>query len=131
MASGIDRKLIDHVAQLASLSLTEAEADKLTGEIAGILKYVGELSALDTSNVPPTAQVGPRPASDGASAPGAGTPRSGGEADSQRGPRSAPEGVRPDEARPGLSHEEAMAQAPRASQGGFAVPPFVEPGTGS
>ena len=126
MASGIDRQLIDHVAQLASLSLTEAEADKLTGEIAGILKYVGELNALDTSNVPPTAQVGPRPASDGA-----GTPRSGGEADSQRGPRSAPEGLRPDEARPGLSHEEAMAQAPRASQGGFAVPPFVEPGTGS
>jgi aspartyl-tRNA(Asn)/glutamyl-tRNA(Gln) amidotransferase subunit C len=104
MASGIDRKLIDHVAQLASLSLTEAEADKLTGEIAGILKYVGELSALDTSNVPPTAQVGPRPASSA---------------------------VRPDEPRPGLSHEEAMAQAPRASQGGFAVPPFVEPGTGS
>jgi aspartyl-tRNA(Asn)/glutamyl-tRNA(Gln) amidotransferase subunit C len=103
MASGIDRRLIDHVAQLASLSLTEAEADKLTGEIAGILKYVGELSALDTSNVPPTAQVGPA--------------------------RSAHEALRLDEVRPCLSHDEAMAQAPRASQGGFAVPPFVEPGS--
>ena len=94
----IDRALIEHVAQLSSLSLTEAEADKLTQEVAAILRYVGELDSLDTSNVPPTAQVGVR-----------------------REPA-----LRPDELRPGLSHDEALAEAPRASQGGFAVPAFVE-----
>jgi aspartyl-tRNA(Asn)/glutamyl-tRNA(Gln) amidotransferase subunit C len=98
-AEGIDRALIDHVAQLASLSLTEAEANKLTGEVAGILKYVGELATLDTSSVPPTAQVG--------AGPDAGA-------------------LRADEVRPGLSHEDAVAQAPRESHGGFAVPGFVE-----
>jgi aspartyl-tRNA(Asn)/glutamyl-tRNA(Gln) amidotransferase subunit C len=99
MPEGIDRALIDHVAQLSSLSLTQAEKDKLTREVAGILKYVGELGALDTSNVPPTAQVVAQPAATA---------------------------LRPDEVHPGLSHEDAIAQAPRASQGGFAVPAFIE-----
>jgi aspartyl-tRNA(Asn)/glutamyl-tRNA(Gln) amidotransferase subunit C len=34
--------------------------------------------------------------------------------------------LRPDEPRPCLSHEEALAQAPEAVDGGFAVPTFVE-----
>ncbi|HZU83011.1 MAG TPA: Asp-tRNA(Asn)/Glu-tRNA(Gln) amidotransferase subunit GatC [Polyangiaceae bacterium] len=33
---------------------------------------------------------------------------------------------RADEPRPGLTHEEALAQAPRVEQDGFAVPTFVE-----
>ena len=102
MASGIDRALIDHVAQLASLSLTDAEATKLTGEIARILEYVNELGTLDTANVPPTAQVGARPSA---------------------------AALRSDQVLPGLSHEDAIGQAPRASEGGFAVPPFVDGAT--
>src|ERR1700735_368585 len=98
MAGPIDRALIAHVAQLASLSLTEAEAEKLTLEVAAILKYVGELDSLDTSSVPPTAQVGVR-----------------------REPA-----LRPDQVQPGLSNEDALSQAPRASQGGFSVPAFVD-----
>lgn len=98
MADPIDRALIQHVAELSSLSLTEAEAVKLTREVAAILAYVGELATLDTSNVPPTAQVG--------------------------GERHA--ALRPDEVQPGLTQDEALAQAPRGSQGGFAVPGFVE-----
>jgi aspartyl-tRNA(Asn)/glutamyl-tRNA(Gln) amidotransferase subunit C len=98
MAGPIDRALIQHVAQLSSLSLTEAEAQKLTQEVATILAYVSELSSLDTSDVPPTAQVGVEH-------------------------RAA---LRPDEVKPGLSHEDALAQAPRTSQEGFAVPGFVE-----
>ena len=101
-AEGIDRALIDHVAQLASLSLTEDEAERLTREVAGILKYVGELATLDTSNVPPTAQV------------------------AQAGREPSSSALRADEVRPGLSHEDAIAQAPRESHGGFAVPGFVE-----
>src|SRR4051794_34826491 len=93
----IDRAQIEHVAVLSSLSLTEAEAVKMTEEIGAILGYVDELSALDTSDVPPTAHV--------------------------QLERTA---WRADDVVPGVSHEDALAQAPRAAQGGFAVPGFVE-----
>jgi aspartyl-tRNA(Asn)/glutamyl-tRNA(Gln) amidotransferase subunit C len=92
------RALVQHVAQLASLTLSEVEGERLAREMSSILAYVGELSALDTSNVPPTAQVGV----------------------------SRRVALRSDEVEPCLSHEEALSQAPRTSQGGFAVPAFVE-----
>jgi aspartyl-tRNA(Asn)/glutamyl-tRNA(Gln) amidotransferase subunit C len=95
MAERIDRSLIHHVAQLASLSLTDAEADTLTAELAAIVKYVDELESVDTSNVSPTANVQlQRPA------------------------------LRADEVQPSLPHEDALAQAPRTAHGGFAVPAF-------
>jgi aspartyl-tRNA(Asn)/glutamyl-tRNA(Gln) amidotransferase subunit C len=96
----IDRALIRHVAELASLSLTEAEGEKLTQEIGAILGYISELDSLDTSNVPPTAQVA----------------------------LGHDVALRSDVVLPCLSHEDALAQAPRAAQGGFAVPAFVEGG---
>jgi aspartyl-tRNA(Asn)/glutamyl-tRNA(Gln) amidotransferase subunit C len=92
----IDRKAIEHVAKLASLSLDDAEADKLTRDLASIVKYVEELGAIDTSKVEPTASV-------------------------QLGPTA----WREDVAVPGLSNEEALGGAPRAADGGFAVPVFV------
>jgi aspartyl-tRNA(Asn)/glutamyl-tRNA(Gln) amidotransferase subunit C len=91
----LDRALLHHVAELASLSLTDAEADKLTAELAAIVRYVGELESVDTSGVSPTANV--------------------------QIERAA---LRADEIQPGLSHEDALAQAPRTAQGGFAVPAF-------
>ncbi len=115
MPSLLDRALISHVAQLSSLSLTDAEAEKLTHELAAIVKYVSELETLDTSNVPPTAHV-----QDGEQARSA--------------TRSTPEAraaLRADEVIPGLSHEDALSQAPRVAAGGFAVPPFVDSGSGS
>jgi aspartyl-tRNA(Asn)/glutamyl-tRNA(Gln) amidotransferase subunit C len=97
MAQRIDRALIHHVAELASLSLTDGEAEKLTHEIGAILKYVDELETLDTAGVPPTAHVQLESA-----------------------------GFRADEVQPGVPHERALSQAPRTSGGGFAVPAFVE-----
>ena len=94
----MDRAQIRHVAELAELELTEAEEARLAEEIGRIVAYVAELEAIDTSNVPPTALV-----TADASAP-----------------------LRSDEPRPGLSHEEALAGAPRAEHGGFVVPTFVE-----
>ena len=93
----IDRALVLHVAKLASLSLSDAEADRLTGEVAKIVGYVAQLDALDTTGVPPTAHV-----------------------QIDRTP------WRQDEPTPGLSHEDALAQAPRVEDDGFAVPAFVE-----
>lgn len=93
----IDRALVLHVARLASLSLSDAEADRFAGELAKIVGYVAQLDALDTRDVPPTAHV-----------------------QIDRTP------WRQDEPRPGLSHEDALAQAPRVEGDGFAVPAFVE-----
>ncbi len=86
-----------HVAKLASLSLSDAEADRLTGELASIVGYVAQLDELDTRDVPPMTHV-----------------------EVDRAP------WRNDDLRPSLSHEDALAQAPRVEQGGFAVPTFVE-----
>ena len=93
----LDRSHIDHVAKLASLSLTDEEAERMTGELGAILQYVEELALVDTSDVAPTAAL-----------------------------KLGPTAWRQDVAVPGLSHEDALAQAPRAAEDGFAVPAFVE-----
>ena len=93
----LDLSHIEHVAQLASLSLTHEEAVAMTAELGDVLKYVEELASVDTSSVAPTASV-------------------------QLGPTA----WRRDVVVPGLSHEDALAQAPRQADGGFAVPGFVE-----
>jgi aspartyl-tRNA(Asn)/glutamyl-tRNA(Gln) amidotransferase subunit C len=96
----LDRARIDHLAKLASLSLDDAEAARMTDEIGAILKYVDELAAVDTSDVPPTANV-------------------------QLG-RTA---TRADAVAEGLSHDAALAGAPRTADEGFAVPGFLEGGS--
>ena len=93
----IDREVVLHVAKLASLSLSEAEADRFAGELARVVAYVEQLDAIDTSDVPPTAHV-----------------------QVERIP------LRADELTPCLSHEDALSQAPRVEAGGFAVPAFLE-----
>jgi len=93
----VDRPLVLHIAKLASLSLSGDEADRLAKDLAQIIGYVEQLSAVDTSDV-----VAAVPAQ------------------ADRIP------WRLDEARPGLSHDDALAQAPQVESGGFAVPTFVE-----
>lgn len=95
----MDRATIRHVAELAELSLSADEEARLTDEIGRIVGYVAELAKLDTDDVPPTTHLGDL-------APG--------------------EGLRADEVAPGLSHDDALAQAPRVDHGGFSVPGFVE-----
>jgi aspartyl-tRNA(Asn)/glutamyl-tRNA(Gln) amidotransferase subunit C len=96
-APKIDRALVEHVAKLACLSLTEAEVERFASELARIVNYMELLDSLDTRDVPPTAHV----AVD----------------------RLA---QRPDEAAPCLSRDEVLAQAPETEGGGFAVPAFLE-----
>lgn len=45
---------IRHVARLARLELTDAEADRLGAQLDHILDYVAQLDELDTADVPPT-----------------------------------------------------------------------------
>ncbi len=97
MIAHVDRARVAHIAALASLSLSSDEVEKMAMELGRIVAYVEQLGELDTSDVTPTTTL-----SDG------------------RDP------LRPDEVRPGLSHEQALAGAPRAVSGGFAVPLFLE-----
>lgn len=50
-------KEIDHLADLARLSLAVKEKAVLQKELAGILAYVSKLQAVDTKKVLPTAQI--------------------------------------------------------------------------
>ena len=82
------------VAELARLELTADEVELFTRQLANILEYVEQIQELDTSGVPPTAQVLHRPLD------------------------------RADEPLPTLPREEALANAPEAAteSGLFKVP---------
>ena len=98
----LDLERLRHVATLAELSLTEEEEHRLAGEIGRIVAYVAELEAIDTTGVPATAHM-------------AGIE-----------PTRSEDGWREDTTKPCLSHDDALAAAPHAEHGGFAVPGFVE-----
>jgi aspartyl-tRNA(Asn)/glutamyl-tRNA(Gln) amidotransferase subunit C len=95
----IDEKEVARVAELACLSLTKEETTTMAKDLDRIVAYVEELAQLDTSNVPPTSHV-----------------------------LMGKTAWRPDVVEQGLSHEQALDQAPRSSQGGFAVPAYVGEG---
>ena len=95
----ISRSDVEHVAALARLGLTDPEIDRLVGQLSRILEAVGKLSEVDTSAVEPTAQV------------------------------IALENVmRDDVARPGISREAALAEAPRREGSLLRVPVVLEEG---
>jgi aspartyl-tRNA(Asn)/glutamyl-tRNA(Gln) amidotransferase subunit C len=95
----INRSDVEHVARLARLGLTDLEIDRLVPQLSRILEAVGKLSEVDTSSVGPTAQV------------------------------IALENVmREDVARPPMSREAALAEAPRREGGLLRVPVVLEEG---
>ena len=96
----ITRADVEHVAQLARLALTEEEITSLTGELAAILDYAAEVSALDTEGVEPTAH-----------------------------PLPLVNVLRPDEVRPCLDRDEVLAAAPAVEDGRFRVPRHPGRGT--
>ncbi len=89
----IDREQVLHVARLARLRLSEEEVETMTGELSGILEHVDRIGKLDLEGVEPTSHV------------------------------VALENVlRPDEPRPSLPREVALAPAPEPLDGAFRVP---------
>ena len=96
----ITREEVRRIATLARLSLDDAEAEALTGQLDAILRYVDVLRALDTTGVEPTAQIAEQA-----------TP------------------MREDEPRPSLPQEAALANAPRSAGGAFLVPKTVDTGS--
>ena len=92
-AERISRAEVRHVAVLARLALTDAEVEELTGQLEVILEHAALVSALDTTDVPPTAH-----------------------------PLPLRNVLRPDVPRPGLPRDDVLAMAPAAEDGRFRVP---------
>lgn len=53
----VNTKLIDRLAYLSHLPLTDSQKKKLIGELSDILSYAGKVQNTDTNNVKETAQV--------------------------------------------------------------------------
>ncbi len=56
----VTEKDVTYVADLANLALTEGERTTLLRDLNSILDYMDRLNQLDTTNVPPMAQVSDR-----------------------------------------------------------------------
>lgn len=83
---------IDHLARLASLSLTNQEKKKFEKQLGETLEYVKRLEAINTKNVEPTSQV-----------------------------TGLENVVREDEASPSLSQEDVLSNAKSKLNGFFKV----------
>lgn len=55
----LDAKTLDTLAWLSRLDIPEDETEALSGSIAEMLTFFQQLSALDTSDIPPTAHIAP------------------------------------------------------------------------
>ncbi len=55
----IDPDVVRHIAALARLSFSDDEADRLRGELQGMLAYFGQIAAVPTDDVAPTSHVVP------------------------------------------------------------------------
>lgn len=87
---------VKHVANLARLAITEAEADKLTKQLDAIITFAEQLNELDTENVEPTSHV-----------------------------LDIKNILREDVPEQGLPREEVLKNAPEVMDGQFKVPPIL------
>ena len=90
----LDRETVDNVAMLARLGLNDEEKERMRDELAPILDYFDMLKELDTDQIPPTAQV-----------------------------ITVQNLMRPDEVRPSIANNEALANAPTREGPFFRVRP--------
>jgi aspartyl-tRNA(Asn)/glutamyl-tRNA(Gln) amidotransferase subunit C len=93
----LTRDEVRHVAMLARLGLEPGEEDYYAGQLSGILAHIDRLREVDTDRIPPTAQVVP-----------------------------LPNRMRQDRVEPGLTQEQALANAPEARDGYFVVKAIQE-----
>ena len=89
----IDREQVLHVARLARLRLSDAEVESMTGELSSVLDHIEKIGELDLDDVTPTSHV-----------------------------VGLENVLRPDEPRPSLPREAALAEAPDSDGAGFRVP---------
>ena len=109
----VSDKDVAYVAELANLDLTEDERAGMLRDLNSILEYVDRLNELDTSDVPPMAQVSDRHGVDEA--------KQGSERFAYANREDILEGLRKS-----LPHAEALANAPDADDDFFRVPKVIE-----
>jgi len=102
-----------YVAELANLELTEEERAGMLRDLNSILEYVDRLDELDTSEVPPMAQVSDRYGMDEA--------KQGSARFAYASREDVVEGLRKS-----LRREEVLANAPDADEEFFRVPKVIE-----
>ena len=88
---------VEHIARLARLELTDEQKEHYRGQLSTILDHIARLQELDTRDIPPTTS----------------------------GSLSEMP-LRADEARPGLSTDVLLANAPETADDQFKVPPVFE-----
>ena len=96
----ISKEEVLYIAKLARLEFNEEEVEEFTHQLAKILDYIEKLKELDVTDVEPTYH----PLKELVSV------------------------MRKDELRPGLTQEEALANAPDAARGHFRVPKIITSG---
>jgi aspartyl-tRNA(Asn)/glutamyl-tRNA(Gln) amidotransferase subunit C len=109
----VTEKDVSYVADLANLELTDQERQGLLRDLNSILDYIDRLNELDTSDVPPMAQVSDRYGVD----PG----KQGSDRFAYASREDLLEGLRKS-----LPHDEALANAPDADEDFFRVPKVIE-----
>jgi aspartyl-tRNA(Asn)/glutamyl-tRNA(Gln) amidotransferase subunit C len=92
----ITRADVAKVAKLARLDVSDADLDRYTAQLAGMLEHFEDIDALDLSGVEPMTQ-----------------------------PYALVNVLRPDVEQPSLDRDEVLAAAPAAEDGRFRVPPIV------
>lgn len=53
----VTKDVVDHIAKLARLDLTDEEKEKYQQSMASVLEYADKLNDLDLDDVPPTAHA--------------------------------------------------------------------------
>lgn len=91
--SKISRDEVAHLAGLARLAVTDEELDTFAGQLDVILESVAKVGEVAVEDIPPTSHAVP-----------------------------VTNVFRPDEVRPSLSREQALAGAPATEQDRFRVP---------
>jgi aspartyl-tRNA(Asn)/glutamyl-tRNA(Gln) amidotransferase subunit C len=109
----VTEKDVAYVADLANLELSEDERRGMLRDLNSILDYVDRLNELDTSDVPPMAQVSDRYGVDES--------KQGSERFAYAAREDILEGLRKS-----LPHDEALANAPDADEHFFRVPKVIE-----
>ncbi len=92
----LTRADVAHLAHLARLELTDAEVEIYVGQLSGILDSVAAVSRVAAADIVPTTHAVP-----------------------------LSNVYREDVIRPGLTHDEALDQAPSAAEGRFRVPQIL------
>ncbi|HET7305408.1 MAG TPA: Asp-tRNA(Asn)/Glu-tRNA(Gln) amidotransferase subunit GatC [Segeticoccus sp.] len=95
--SSISRDEVAHVAMLARIQLTDAELDKLSGQLEQIVGYVASVNEVAAADIPPMSH-----------------------------PMPLTNVTREDVVRPSLSADEALAMAPASEDQRFEVPRILD-----